>query len=45
MQSFETTNLRELSEMIDVPLMQLIAGRGRRTTWWPPVTHAPTPTW
>ena len=27
-QSFETTNLRELSEMIDVPLVQLIAGKG-----------------
>jgi glycerophosphoryl diester phosphodiesterase len=27
-QSFETTNLRELSEMIDVPLVQLIAGTG-----------------
>jgi glycerophosphoryl diester phosphodiesterase len=27
-QSFETTNLRELSELIDVPLVQLIAGKG-----------------
>ena len=27
-QSFETTNLRKLSEMIDVPLVQLIAGKG-----------------
>jgi glycerophosphoryl diester phosphodiesterase len=28
LQSFETTNLRELSEMIDVPLVQLIGGTG-----------------
>ena len=44
-QSFETGNLRELDRSPTSRSPSSSTAAGRRTTWWPPATRAPTPTW
>ena len=44
-QSFETGNLQRAGPGHRLPLVQLADCTGRRTTWSPPATRAPTPTW
>ncbi len=44
-QSFETGNLRELNTGPTSGWSSSSTATGRRSTWWPPATPAPTPTW